>query len=210
MHDSTQTPWSGARAPDLDHIRWLSDFNVLGDTGWRGKAVLDLGCGSGFLCSEAARQGARHVVGVDLEAPDVETKGWQFARIDLESDVWPSQLHPTSETGFDVILAFDILEHLSAPAKFIASCRTLLHPHGQLVVTTPNTSSWERWLRRDRWSGAQDPQHKVLFTRYSLGFLLRRCGFKPTILKAPVRKLTGLGIPSPDVGAQIFCQAVLN
>jgi hypothetical protein len=83
----------------------------------------------------------------------------------------------------------------------------LLRPGGQLVVTTPNTNSWERLLRPTAWSGAQDPQHRILFNRYSLAFLLRRVGFKPLVVRAPLRKLAFLGPLAPEVGAQIFAVA---
>ena len=203
---------SGARAPDRDHLRWLEEHLPKENRGWKGKAVLDLGCGSGFLCAEAARQGARHVVGIDLKCPDVEAQSWRFCSLNLEAESWPRQL-PCGVTGgdsFDLICAFDILEHLSSPVKFLSQCRGLMASGGSLVITTPNTASWERILKKDAWSGATDPQHKILFNRYSLGFLLRRSGFEPMVLMAPVRKLSNMGIPCPQVGAQIFCIATVS
>lgn len=209
MRHSDQLAATGARAPDFDHMRWLEEFDVLGETGWRGKSVLDLGCGSGFLCAEAARRGAAFVVGVDLKTPDVETNNFQFLSVDLDGEHWAAQLSDATERRFtfDLICAFDILEHLSSPVKFLSGCRSLLSPTGHLVITTPNTASWERWLRGEQWSGATDAQHRILFTPYSLGFLLRRIGFQPKVLRAPIRKLSKLGLPCPDIGAQIFCVA---
>ena len=203
---------SGARAPDLDHLSWLGEHTSVGLGDWAGKALLDLGCGSGFLCAEAARQGARHVVGIDLKSPDVEAKDWRFCTVDLEADDWTAEV-PRAQNGhssFDLICAFDILEHLSSPVKFLNNCRNLLSSGGHLVLTTPNTASWERLLKGEAWSGATDPQHKILFSRYSLAFLLRRTGFHPMVLNAPVRKLARAHIPCPQVGAQIFCVATVN
>jgi 2-polyprenyl-3-methyl-5-hydroxy-6-metoxy-1,4-benzoquinol methylase len=197
---------SGARAPDLDHLRWLDAASV---GGWRGKAVLDLGCGSGFLCQLAHEGGARHVVGADLLPPDRAPRGWQHCVIDLDAERWDAEL-PRPDggaSGFDLVLAFDILEHLSAPVRFLSACARLLAPSGCLVLTTPNTNSWERILRPSAWSGATDPQHRILFNRYSLRFLVERCGFLPVTLAAPVRKLGGLAPLAPQVGAQIFCVA---
>ena len=209
MSASTSQSTAGARAPDHDHISWLAEYSIVDAAGWKGKALLDLGCGSGYLCAEAARQGARHVVGIDLKNPDVAAQSWHFCSVDLESDAWAAAV-PRASTGgdrFDFICAFDIIEHLSSPVRFINQCRELLTPGGRLVLTTPNTASWERILKGEAWSGATDPQHKILFTRYSLGFLLRRSGFEPLVLRAPVRKLAKLGVPCPQVGAQIFCVA---
>lgn len=203
---SAQSATAGARAPDFDHLAWLAAAAPFGDAGLEGRALLDLGCGSGYLCAAAKRQGARHVVGIDIMPPDVAPVGWSYASLDLESEAWPEQV-PRQGGAFDLICAFDILEHLSSPVRFLRHCQGLLSPQGRLVLTTPNTASWERLVKGERWSGATDPQHKILFNLYSLGFLLRRVGFAPLQIKAPMRRLEAWHLPSPPIGAQIFCLA---
>lgn len=197
-------PPAGARPPDLDHLSWLARYHAVS---WQGKRVLDLGCGSGYLCAYARSAGAIHAVGIDLKDPDVapEQSGWTFQRVDLDSSGWGGQVAASGR--FDYVFAFDILEHLSSPVRFLAELREALSPSGRLVLTTPNTSSWERIVRGAQWSGATDPTHHVLFTPYSLRFLLERSGFRPLKLVAPMRKLEFLGPATPMIGAQIFCVA---
>ncbi len=196
------------RSSDMDHLRWLMQYRVIDEGSWRGKAVLDLGCGSGYICAEAAQLGANHVVGVDILKPENEAKSWTFLSVDLESSSWHNSIpQPLSSEGFDLICAFDILEHLSSPVYFLQNCTKLLKQGGSIVLTTPNTSSWERFLRPRSWSGSRDPQHKVLFNTYSLQFLLERLGLTSEVMRAPVRKLEMLRIKHPQIGAQIFCQA---
>jgi SAM-dependent methyltransferase len=194
----------GARPPDWDHLAWLERYHPVT---WRDKRVLDLGCGSGFLCAHARGAGATAAVGIDLKDPDVapEKAGWSFQRVDLDSEGWGKRV--AAEGRFDYVFAFDVLEHLASPVRFLAELRDALAPAGRLVLTTPNTSSWERLMRGDRWSGATDPTHRVLFTPYSLRFLLQRSGFRPLKLVAPMRKLEFLGPATPMIGAQIFCAA---
>jgi 2-polyprenyl-3-methyl-5-hydroxy-6-metoxy-1,4-benzoquinol methylase len=199
---------AGARAADHIHLDWLAEYRVATAGSLSAKSLLDLGCGSGYLCAEAMRQGARHVVGVDMCPPDLPPQGWHYLSLDLDAADWPETLPKGRDEGFDFIYAFDILEHLNAPAKFLQLCLGLLSAQGQLVLTTPNTSSWERFVKGAGWSGATDPQHKILFNRYALDFLLRRVGFKAEILRAPVRSLARAHIAHPQVGAQIFCVAV--
>ena len=72
-------------------------------------------------------------------------------------------------------------------------------------MTTPNVNSWERALRGDSWSGAMDPQHRILFTTYSLSFLVQKLGFTVQHLSASILKLDSWGILHPNIGAQYDC-----
>lgn len=194
----------GARPPDIDHLAWLKRYHPVA---WKGRRVLDLGCGSGYLCAHARTSGAVEAVGVDLKDPDVSpaAKGWRFERFDLDGEGWGKRV--AAGGRFDYVFAFDILEHVASPVRFLVELKDALGAQGKLVLTTPNTSSWERVMRGDQWSGATDASHRVLFTPYSLRFLLERSGFKPLKLVSPMRKLEFLGPLTPQVGAQIFCAA---
>lgn len=191
------------RGSDLDHLRWL-EWAQLQE--FRGKSILDLGCGSGYLLDLAKGQGATVTVGLDLmEAPEwqgLSQLPFRFIESDLDETQW--QLDP--EEKFDLILAFDIVEHLSSPYRFLTKIKSLLAPNGWLFLTTPNTSSWERVYRPQRWSGATDPQHKILFNRYNLQFLLERAGFDDIQIAAPIRKLSFMGSLSNRFGGQMVCQ----
>ena len=179
------------RPSDHDHLKWLQEQN-LGT--FQGESLLDLGCGSGYLCERAVQDGAKKVVGIDVVPPSsLPVSGWLYKDYDLNDPQWADRaltsLDEKKSERFSRILAFDILEHLDAPPLFLRSCRTLLGPGGKLVITTPNSSSWERFVKPRGWSGCTDPQHKVLFHPYNLRFLLERCCFRIHYLRAPLRKL---------------------
>ena len=154
-----------ANQSDLDHLEWLKRAKINSFSGLR---LLDLGCGSGYICHKAAEWGAALAVGVDVVKPSGAGNGWTFQEVDLNAGHW----HEAWDDPFDLILAFDIIEHLDSPFQFLSSCRSLLSKEGKIVITTPNVLSWERFYNPRGWSGVQDPQHKVLFTKYSLEFLL--------------------------------------
>lgn len=190
------------RPSDLIHLEWLRALH-LGD--FQGQNFLDLGCGSGYVCLHAKRQGAQTSVGIDIEATGEAIQSatdWQFLLANLDTPKWTDGLKPGT---FDLVTAFDILEHIDSPWLFLAQIKPLLSPQGSLVLTTPNIQSWERRLRPNTWSGASDPQHKTLFSPYSLGFLAERAGFKVNYLDAPMRSLTWLpqGI-RPKIGGQLL------
>lgn len=191
------------RPSDLDHLRWL---NTKVNKSWQASNVIDLGCGSGYLCEWLKDQGAADVVGIDLEEPSAigANPNWTFGKVDLDGE-WDAELRRMLNGGSaDYIFAFDIIEHLSSPWDFLSSCRNLLKPGGTLVLTTPNINSWERLLRPDNWSGASDPQHKILFAKYSLAFALAKGGFAVETLEAPLRAAKGLAPLLPDIGGQLF------
>lgn len=190
-----------SRSSDRDHLQWLRDAGV---SSFNRKKILDLGCGSGFVCQKAIAEGAELAIGIDLVKPHgAEQSKWQFMTLDLDSGGWQKKL----PYMFDLILAFDIIEHLSSPYNFLKSCNELLSTNGQLVLTTPNVNSWERLIKPESWSGIIDPQHKTLFNKYSLKYLLKQTGFKTSFLKAPLRKLSFLGPLQPQVGGQLLVKA---
>ncbi len=192
------------RPSDIVHEQWLRTLDFQGFTGVR---LLDLGCGSGYFPQLAARQGARNAAGVDMvPPPDVHANSlWEFYQVDLDGTQWPGEL---KHSRFDLIFAFDIIEHLKSPVLFLEQCHQLLAPEGQLYMTTPNIQSLERFRNPKGWSGAHDPQHRILFSKYSLAFLLARTQFKVQTLKAPLQSLSFLPpMLQWDLGGQLLVKA---
>lgn len=202
---SRDTTQLGPRHSDTVHLAWLQNLGVSTFSGLR---LLDLGCGSGHLVHMAKSQGASVSVGVDIEKPAdgiFDEVPWQFVKANLDRDDWLKAL-PIRQ--FDIILAFDIIEHLRSPVAFLEQCRNSLTPKGSLYLTTPNTQSLERWMNPKSWSGAFDPQHRILFSKYSLGFLLKKIGLQTIQLGAPMHSLRWLPkAVQPHIGGQLLVQA---
>jgi SAM-dependent methyltransferase len=103
----------------------------------RNRRVLDAGCGSGYGAAELARE-AREVVGIDIseEAIDYARERYHGQRVQFER---ASCLEiPAADGAFDLVVAFEIIEHLSDWRTFLREARRVLSPPGQFVVSTPN------------------------------------------------------------------------
>lgn len=95
--------------------------------------VADLGCGSGqFLASLG---GVRAAVGVDPNPAAVAAA--RASGVDAILGT-PADLAARHPTAFDVVTAFQALEHLGDVASLVRPATELLRPRGRLVVSVPN------------------------------------------------------------------------
>lgn len=124
---------------DYDFARHLAAYRHAA-TLVAGRRVLDAGCGEGFGTQTLAAT-ATEIVGIDYsEAAVAESRRlWcspvrpnlRFEHVDLT--------HPdTLGERFDVVLSFQVLEHIRDSAAFLRALRDRLAPSGVLVLTTPN------------------------------------------------------------------------
>jgi len=86
----------------------------------------------------------------------------------------------------DVLVAFEVIEHLFAPARFIADCTRIVRPGGLLVLSCPNSAGFDI-ATLGAASLAVDPEHVNLFTPGSLSGLLERHGFEIVSATTPGR-----------------------
>jgi 2-polyprenyl-6-hydroxyphenyl methylase/3-demethylubiquinone-9 3-methyltransferase len=88
-----------------------------------GLRVLDVGCGGGLLCEPMARLGA-DVTGIDASGETIPVARLHAERAGLSVDYRHATAEALAEEGaaFDVVLAMEVIEHVAAPAAFLATC----------------------------------------------------------------------------------------
>lgn len=84
--------------------------------------------------------------------------------------------------SFDVVLAGDIIEHLSNPGRMLDGISRILRPGGLLVVSTPNAFGLPAYLRYLCGLFREGAQHVLNFNAQTLQQLLRRHGWKVSSL----------------------------
>ena len=103
----------------------------------RGKRVLDLGCGAGYGAAELARVADR-VTGVDVAPDAVEYARAQYTAENLAFEEGSATHLTYADGSFDLVVAFEMIEHLEDWRGFLTEARRVLAASGQLIVSTPN------------------------------------------------------------------------
>jgi SAM-dependent methyltransferase len=102
-----------------------------------GKRVLDAGCGAGYGAAALART-AQRVVGIDRASEAVGFAREHYPAPNLEFQKAACDALPFSNAAFDLVVAFEIIEHLDGWREFLMEVRRVLAPGGQFLVSTPN------------------------------------------------------------------------
>jgi len=137
-----------------------------------GATLLDVGCGVGRFCRAAYSKGWI-VKGIDVSSVALE-KGRQLAPFPMLSMNLRDlvQLHEK----FDVVTAFEVMEHLTDPDAFLHDLKLTVKEGGYFFCTVPNLASpTVRTATRKDWI---PPVHVLFFTEKALRELLRRAGFR--------------------------------
>ena len=102
-----------------------------------GKRVLDAGCGVGYGSARLARSADR-VVGFDSAREPLLTTQHDYANFDVRLAEGDCRSLPFSDASFDVVVAFEVIEHLENWRGLLSEARRVLTPGGRLLVSTPN------------------------------------------------------------------------
>jgi len=180
--DGLYTDYMQAR--DLKYATFRRRLRVIEPLA-KGKRLLDVGSSCGFLI-DVALEGGYDAYGVEFSAVAIAAASPQARPRITRGDV--NTLETGSQASYDVVSAYDILEHTREPFAFLDSLRELLVPGGLLTITTPNTAHFLRYLMRSRWPMLQPFQHTYLFSPRSLRLALEKTGFRD-IQIAPASKV---------------------
>lgn len=86
----------------------------------------------------------------------------------------------------DLVVAFEVIEHLFRPSQLLVGLHRVLRPGGLLVLSCPNGEGFDIAVLGPE-SKAVDAEHVNLFNPISLGLLLGSCGFEVLEVSTPGR-----------------------
>lgn len=100
--------------------------------------VLDIGCGAGLLCEPLSRLGAQ-VIGIDPSQSNIAAAKLHADKSHLAIDyrcTTVEEIDPRER--FDIVLAMEVVEHVTDVGVFLKRCASMLKPNGLMVVSTLN------------------------------------------------------------------------
>ena len=112
-----------------------------------GHRLLDVGCADGQFAAAARRRGWEPT-GVEINPPAAQRARDRHVEV-VEGDVQTVDL---PEGAYDVVTAWDVIEHLPAPRVFVDRLARLVAPGGVVVLTTLNRRALVARAFRSKWS----------------------------------------------------------
>ncbi|HYZ67328.1 MAG TPA: class I SAM-dependent methyltransferase [Mycobacterium sp.] len=97
--------------------------------------VLEAGCGEGYGADLIAGT-ARHVIGLDYDEATVAHVRARYPRVEMRHGNLAEL--PLPDGAVDVVVNFQVIEHLWDQGQFVAECHRVLRPRGVLMMSTPN------------------------------------------------------------------------
>ncbi|MEK7728302.1 MAG: class I SAM-dependent methyltransferase [candidate division KSB1 bacterium] len=134
------------------------------------KLVLDAACGTGFGAHMLALAGARHVDAIDIspEAVGIAQRHYTHPQISFNvCDIISFQ----ASFGYDVVVSFETIEHISESEKYLRVVQNALKPGGVFLVSTPNRAVSNP--KATRFEAPKNPFHVTEWTLAEFGELLR-------------------------------------
>ena len=90
-----------------------------------------------------------------------------------------------TDTKFDFLTSFELIEHLFDPGVFLKKVYSLLKPGGSFLLTALNGKGFDILLLWDKFKNILPPQHLNFFNPSSISCLLERLGFELVEVATP-------------------------
>jgi 2-polyprenyl-3-methyl-5-hydroxy-6-metoxy-1,4-benzoquinol methylase len=148
--------------------------------------IVDIGAGYGVFCEEL-----RQVLGNNSNIIAIEpSSALQNVCIGKGIPVIKKFLEETERS--DILFyritcatAFELLEHVHDPDRFIKACHTILDPGSLLILTTLNWEGFDLQMLGEKSRSIHPPHHINFFTTRSIMILLERWGFEVLDVSTP-------------------------
>jgi SAM-dependent methyltransferase len=123
------------------HIPKFSEFER-----WRGKKVLEIGCGLGTAAVSFVRAGADYAA-IELSEKSLELTQKRFEVYGLKGRFYAGSAEGLSEfvpvEPYDLIYSFGVIHHSPRPERIVDEVRKYMGPHSELRIMLYARNSWK-------------------------------------------------------------------
>ena len=129
---------------DIQHIRIKYIKEVVNKKQFNKLKILDLGCGGGLISEGMTKLGA-DVTGIDFikENIDVAKKHARKNKLKINYKILDFE-NEKIRSKYDIIIIFEVLEHLADWQSFIKKIKKNLKPNGFLIISTINKNLFSK------------------------------------------------------------------
>jgi ubiquinone/menaquinone biosynthesis C-methylase UbiE len=150
--------------------------------------ILEIGCGIGTIVSELGGQGY-DITGADISQEAIAYGLKKYGDIKLE--VQPAEVLPYEDRSFDIVLSFDLFEHIDQIDRHISEVFRVLCHNGYYLFQTPNKYSNVIFETLSKKSLKWRKFHPSLHTPRQLKQRMTKHGFEVRFIKMnPINEFT--------------------
>ena len=179
--------------------------------------ILDLGCGGGLVSEGLSKIGA-NVTGIDFVKDNINIarKHAQKSNLNIDYKTLDFENEKIS-SKFDIIVIFEVLEHLSDWKSFIKKIQSNLKSNGILIISTINKNLISKFLAIDlaenflNWIPLNTHNYHKFIRPKELEFFLNQNNFKNINFKGlKYKPFKRKWILSEKTNVNYFCSCFLN
>jgi ubiquinone/menaquinone biosynthesis C-methylase UbiE len=162
------------------NVRFLRETLAAGS----GRRVLEIGSGRGALLRQLLQEGLR-VQGVEINQDRIDESRRLFGDLPITKVDGPAL--PFADASFDVVLSFDVFEHIPDSDAHLREVQRVLAPGGRYLLQTPN--KWTNTVFETiRWRSVSSWRHDhcSLHSYQQLRHRFERHGFDVRFADVPV------------------------
>ena len=202
---------------DIQNIRIKYIQEVLNKNKLNNTKILDIGCGGGLISEGLAKIGA-NVTGIDFVKDNINVAKQHAKKNNLKIKFILKDFEKENITSkFDVIVVFEVLEHLNDWQSFLKKIRSNMNKNGVLILSTINKNLLSKILTLDiaenllKWIPLQTHNYYKFIKPEELNFFLNNNNFKKIKFKGltfdPFKLKWGL---SDNTKINYFCCCILS
>ena len=175
--------WPTYNDPGWDRLRQLEVRQLLPRVP-RCKTILDVGCGCGFRDRLlAGPPSVDRVVGIDYSPKSVQQANTHYPHPKVRrylGDIFQHEEIVSRHGKFDLVVSFQVIEHLTNPQDFLDACSKCAVDEGFVAVVTPNKGRLQNRVLawRGRPTELWDPLHFAEYHLQDLRALGRKAGLR--------------------------------